>query len=314
MFFRILLLILLFTSTRSFAQEPIGALSVEEGLPLEKVALGRLLFFDTRLSKNNTISCASCHDLSLNGTDSLPKAIGINDRLGNIKTPTVYNTAFNIAQFWDGRSRTLEAQVSGPIHNPVEMGSHWIEVVEKLKRDAKINQKFDDIYIEGVRAATIADAIATFERSLVTVNAPFDLWLKGDTDALSQDEKEGYRLFKAYGCISCHQGKNVGGNMYAYMGAMGDYFADRDKPVSKADLGRFNVTGNEDDKYLFKVPSLRLVALQKYFFHDASESSLENAIQVMARYQLGRSISDEDAGKIALFLHSLAGKHQEMTP
>lgn len=296
----------------ALAQEPITPLQSISGLSPQKIKLGKQLFNDVRLSKNNTISCASCHLLNINGADNLAVAIGINGKKGTVKTPTVYNSVFNIAQFWDGRSRTLEQQVSGPIHDPVEMGSNWIEVTQKLSRDSNLRRQFDALYSTGITASTIADAIATFERSLVTVEAPFDQWLQGDKAALSEDAKQGYNLFKAYGCISCHQGKNVGGNMFAYMGAMGNYFADRGTALTKADLGRFNVTGDDDDKHLFKVPSLRLAALQTHFFHDASATNLEDAIQIMARYQLGRQISKNDTRKIAHFLHSLVGRHPEL--
>jgi cytochrome c peroxidase len=232
--------------------------------------------------------------------------------VGVIKTPTVYNSAYNFVQFWDGRSRTLEAQVSGPIHNPVEFGSHWGEVIKKLSADEATKKAFRKIYADGVTAKNIADAIATYERSLITTGSRFDKWLEGDENALTEAEKEGYKLFKAYGCISCHQGRNVGGNMYARMGNMRDYFAEREQPITLADLGRYNVTKREADRHLFKVPSLRLASMQQYFFHDSSQTELTEAVKVMARYQLGRSISPTEIGLIVEFIHSLAGKHPEM--
>jgi cytochrome c peroxidase len=291
------------------AMEPITPLETVPGLSLEKVRLGQKLFSDKRLSRDNSVSCESCHDLSLNGADEKPLSIGINGKNAVIKTPTVYNSAYNFAQFWDGRSRTLEHQVSGPIHNPLEMGSHWGEVILKLQKDLELVRSFNALYEDGLTASNIADAIATFERSLVTLDSDFDRWLKGEENALSEEAKQGYALFKNYGCISCHQGRNVGGNMYAHMGAFGNYFSDRNIPITKADYGRFNVTGIEEDKHLFKVPSLRLVSLQKYFFHDASESNLESAVQVMAYYQLGREVNDTDAKLITKFLQSLVGRH-----
>lgn len=303
---------LLIVAPYGAAQEPISPIERVSGLDPEKVSLGSSLFRDVRLSRDNSTSCFSCHDLSVNGADDLSVGIGINKQPGVIKTPTVYNSAFNFVQFWDGRSRTLENQVSGPIHNPVELGSNWAEVILKLKADPAIRQRFDKLYPDGVTATNIADAIATFERSLVTTGSRFDQWLAGDKKALSENELEGYRLFKGYGCISCHQGKNVGGNMYARMGNIRDYFAERDKPITKADLGRFNVTGLDWDKHLFKVPSLRLASLQQYFFHDSSVSSLKEAIKVMARYQLGREIGDYETGLLEEFIQSLAGSHPEM--
>jgi cytochrome c peroxidase len=296
------------------ADEPITPLVPIEGLSPDKVKLGQQLFNDNRLSKDNSISCASCHLLSKHGADNRTRSIGINGSQGIIKTPTVYNSAFNFVQFWDGRSRTLNQQVSGPIHNPIEMGSHWLEVIDKLSADPAVAVQFKTLYDDGLTAANIADAITTFERSLITLNSRFDRWLEGDEKALSANEKQGYQLFKAFGCISCHQGRNVGGNMYAYMGTMGDYFSDRGQPITVADYGRFNVTGMEDDKFLFKVPSLRLVALQRYFFHDASERRLVSAIEVMAKYQLGRNINEQDAELIAAFLRSLVGQHPLLEP
>lgn len=291
------------------AMEPITPLEIVPGLSPGKVGLGQELFSDKRLSRDNSVSCISCHNLSINGADNKPLSIGINGKLGVIKTPTVYNSAYNFAQFWDGRSRTLENQVSGPIHNPLEMGSHWGEVIKKLKTDQKILSQFKALYDDGMTASNIADAIAAFERSLVTIDSDFDRWLKGDETALSEEQKQGYKLFKGYGCISCHQGRNVGGNMYSHMGALGNYFTDRKLPISKADLGRFNVTGIDEDKHLFKVPSLRLSALQSYFFHDSSENDLEAAVRVMAFYQLGREIDKKDSRLITEFLRSLVGKH-----
>ena len=291
------------------AMEPITPLETVPGLSSEKVRLGQKLFSDERLSRDNSVSCVSCHDLSINGADEKPLSIGINGKKAVIKTPTVYNTAYNFAQFWDGRSRTLENQVSGPVHNPLEMGSHWGEVTRKLQKDQELLRSFNVLYEDGLTAANIADAIAAFERSLVTVDSDFDRWLKGEENVLSEEAKQGYALFKNYGCISCHQGRNVGGNMYAHMGTFGNYFSDRKMPITEADFGRFNVSGIEEDKYLFKVPSLRLVSLQKYFFHDASESNLEAAVKVMGYYQLGREVNDTDAKLITKFLQSLVGRH-----
>lgn len=306
------LVCLLLLSARLLAAEPIQPLSLDPDLNPGRVALGDLLFHDPRLSADNSTSCASCHDLKSNGSDSLPRSKGINGREGSVKAPTVFNSGLNFVQFWDGRSRTLEAQVEGPVHNPVEMGSNWDQIIGKLAADPEVNKQFQTLYSDGLTPANIRDAIATFERSLVTTGSRFDRWLLGDKTALSANERDGYRLFKAYGCISCHQGRNVGGNMYAYMGSMRNYFADRGVAIEKSDLGRFNVTGNPDDKHLFKVPSLRLASLQKYFFHDGSVDSLGAAVQVMARYQLGREISNPDLDRILAFLHTLTGLHPKM--
>lgn len=292
--------------------EPIQPLHPFLNLDARKVQLGDRLFHDRRFSADNTISCADCHQLSSNGADSRAYSLGVGGAEGSIKAPTVYNSAYNFAQFWDGRAATLEEQVAGPIHNPLEMDSDWGKVLVKLKQDPQVVSEFNEIYPEGISPDTISDAIATFERSLITTDSPFDRWLQGDDTAITEEELHGYRLFNSYGCSSCHQGRNVGGNLYAYMGAMGDYFADRGGDVSKSDLGRFNVTGDSSDRFFFKVPSLRLAVLQKYYFHDASETSLKHAIQTMGHYQLGRDIPAEDAAAIAAFLESLVGNHPSL--
>lgn len=294
--------------------EPLLPLRPYQNLDPRKVALGDLLFHDKRLSADNSISCASCHDLATNGSDSNAASIGVGGAEGPIKAPTVYNTAYNFVQFWDGRAATLEEQAAGPVHNPIEMSSNWKQVLGKLREDKELVQSFDEIYPDGITPDNIANVIADFERSLVTLNSPFDRWLLGDDSAMSKQELRGYRLFKSYGCSSCHQGRNVGGNLFASMGAIGDYFGQREKEMVEADLGRFNVTGEEIDRYFFKVPSLRLAARQKYFFHDSSQTRLEDAIRVMGRYQLGREIPGDDISSIAAFLETLVGIHPRLQP
>jgi cytochrome c peroxidase len=293
--------------------EPIRPLPLHQAnLDQRLVDLGDRLFHDPRLSQDNTISCASCHLLSTGGIDREPVSVGVGGVKGGINAPTVYNSSFNFSQFWDGRAGTLEEQAAGPVHNPVEMNSNWDEVIGKLSDDPNMLQAFDSSFKDGITPDNIVLAIAEFERSLVTPNSPFDQWLMGNDDALGDIELQGYRLFKDYGCISCHQGINVGGNLYAYMGAMGDYFADRSKAVTKEDLGRYNVTGKMGDQHFFKVPSLRLVALTPPYFHDASTSSLHQAVLIMGRYQLGREIPDSDIDAIVAFLNSLVGEHSRL--
>ncbi|WP_245832003.1 cytochrome-c peroxidase [Solemya velesiana gill symbiont] len=164
------------------------------------------------------------------------------------------------------------------------------------------------------RNRIFCDAIASFERTLITPDSPFDRWLRGDEDALNEREKEGYRLFKSYGCIACHQGVNVGGNMFQRMGAIGDYFGDRGSEIVDADRGRFNVTGKDEDLYFFKVPSLRLSAINSPYFHDGSAKDLAEAIRVMGSYQLGRRIPEAHVSLIVAFLESLVGSHPGLRP
>jgi cytochrome c peroxidase len=274
----------------------------------EKAALGQRLFFDKRLSHDNSLSCASCHDLAHGGADQRATAIGIGGQQGSINTPTVFNADLNIAQFWDGRAATLEEQAAGPVHNPLEMGSNWQEVQDKLSRDAGYVQSFAQLYTRGITGASMVDAIATFERTLRTPGSRLDLFLQGDTAALNTQEKSGYQLFLDYGCASCHQGAGLGGNMFQRFGVMEDYYQNRASIPS--DLGRFNVTQRPEDRHVFKVPSLRNVALTAPYFHDGSARTLDDAVLVMGRYQLGRQFQPREVADIAAFLNTLTGTWQ----
>ncbi len=294
-----------------YRNEPIKPIPHETRLRPDKIKLGDRLFHDVRLSGDDSVSCASCHVLSGNGADGRVRAIGIGGATGPIRTPTVYNSRFNFVQFWDGRAANLEEQAGGPIHNPSEMGSNWDQVITKLRKDTDFVREFRSTYEDGISAGNISDAIATFERSLTTPDSPFDRFLRGDDQAITELQKHGYAVFKSLGCIACHQGANVGGNMYGRMGAMGDYFGDRGNPTD-SDLGRFNVTGDDEDKYLFKVPGLRLASRGGPYFHDGGAENLGDAINIMARYQLGRSISDSDVAAIESFLESLTGNHPRL--
>lgn len=294
--------------------EPIQPLPSQHGQDERKVALGRKLFHDPRLSKDDSLSCASCHPLDKGGMDGVKHSRGVGGAMGLVNAPTVYNSGLSLAQFWDGRAADLEKQAEGPIHNPIEMASSWNEVIPKLRRDPDYPRLFDEAYGAAITPTTVADAIASFERTLVTADSRFDRWLRGDEQALGAEEKVGYALFKSYGCVACHQGANVGGNMFQRMGAMGDYFADRKCEITQSDLGRFNVTGKEADRYHFKVPSLRLAGLTGPYFHDGSVDGLSDAVRVMARYQLGRPIPDDQVERIVAFLKSLAGRHPELSP
>jgi len=293
------------TASAALSNEPLLPISVPTGLDTQKIALGQSLFRDTRLSKDNTVSCATCHNLLLGGVDRLPHSLGVGNMEGDINAPTVYNAGFNFRQFWDGRAATLEEQAGGPIVNPVEMASSWEQIIPILEADSSLRTRFRAIYNGPATPERVTNAIAEFERSLVTPSR-FDRWLKGDERALSEQELEGYRLFKRHGCVACHQGKNVGGNIFQRFGVMLDYFAG--KKVNKADLGRFNVTGREEDKHVFKVPTLRNIALTAPYFHDASAQSLQEAVAIMGRYQLGVDLPGEEAQAIVLFLQTLTGE------
>jgi len=275
-------------------------------LPADKVALGKRLFFDRRLSRDDTIACASCHRLDSGGSDRLLVSVGIEGRKGGINAPTVFNSSLNFVQFWDGRAASLEEQAAGPVHNPLEMDSNWAEVIAKLDRDDAYREAFGRLYKQGITGETIVDAIATFERTLLTPNAPVDRFLAGDQTALDPLERAGYQRFLDYGCASCHQGAGIGGNMFQRFGVMDDYLKERANRPS--DLGRFNVTGLDQDRNVFKVPSLRNVAVTPPYFHDGSASSLDEAVIVMGRYQLGRELSADDVKALTAFLRALTGE------
>jgi cytochrome c peroxidase len=289
--------------------EAIKPIPRTHALDPQKTALGKKLFNDTRFSKDDTVACVSCHNLSTGGTDRLERSVGIGGARGAVNAPTVFNSGFNFVQFWDGRARTLEKQMDGPIHNPKELGSSWSEILSKLKRDPALVSAFKKTYKDAITIENVQDAIAIFERSLTTPDSRFDQYLRGDSQSITSEEKAGYKLFKTYGCIACHQGINVGGNMYAKIGVVGDYLADRGNPT-KADNGRFNITGRERDRHLFKVPSLRNVALTPPYFYDGSAKTLSAAVRVMIKYQLGRTAKENDIERIVAFLKTLTGKYQ----
>lgn len=280
-----------------------------QSLNVRKVALGRKLFHDPALSRDGSVSCASCHQLETGGADRRARSIGVAQQAGRVNAPTVFNSSLNFRQFWDGRADSLENQVDGPVQSGHEMGSSWADVLARLTRDTGYAKEFKALYPAGVQRESVKDAIAEFERSLLTPNSRFDRHLRGDATALTEQERTGYQKFKSYGCISCHQGVNVGANMFQRMGVIRDYFADRGD-VTEADYGRFNVTGNEADKFFFKVPSLRNVAVTAPYFHDGSAATLREAVTVMAEYQLGRPLPREDLTDIVAFLRTLTGEYE----
>ena len=277
----------------------------------DKVSLGKKLFRDQRISRDGKISCASCHDVAAGGADARALSIGTNGQIGAVNAPTAINVDFNSKLFWDGRASTLEDQIDGPLTNPKEMGASWDVVIHMLDDDASYHTAFADAYAGGVTRDNIKDAIAGYERSLVSIDAPFDRYLGGDRSALDAQQVEGYELFKTIGCVSCHQGRNVGGNMFEKIGIMDDYFAARGVPITEADLGRFNVTHDPNDKFTFRVPSLRLASRTAPYFHDGSIATLDQAIVAMGRYQLGKQLDAHDVAAIKSFIESLAGKVED---
>jgi cytochrome c peroxidase len=274
-----------------------------------KVALGDRLYHEKRLSGDDTLSCASCHALNKGGTDQAAVSTGIGGQLGPINSPTTFNSSYNLLQFWDGRAKDLQDQAGGPVENPKEMGAKFPAVIAKLQQDESYVAEFTTVYPgKGISKATITDAIAEFERSLATPDAPFDKYLAGDDGAIGEPAKTGYALFKSIGCTACHDGPAVGGGSFQHLGIAADYFADRGN-VGDADSGRFSVTGDERDRHSFKVPTLRNIVVTQPYFHDGSAKTLEVAVQQMAKYQRGRTLSETETTQLVAFLGSLTGNY-----
>jgi cytochrome c peroxidase len=292
-------ILLLLSVSILYGVDPITPIVQPTDLDIEKVKLGKKLFFDARLSRNDTIACVSCHNLAAGGDDNLQYSFGINGQEGNMNSPTVLNASNNFRQFWDGRAKNLQEQAAGPIENPIEMGFSFKELIPKLNK-SEYKALFSKVYKEGITKNSITDAIAEYEKTLVTPNAPFDEYLRGDKNALSKKQKEGYELFKSKGCITCHHGVNLGGNLYSKFGVVED-----SKTTS---LGRYNVTHKNRDKYYFKVPTLRNITLTSPYFHDGRTKSLQEAIKIMSQLQLGRYFTQDEVEKIEAFLYSLEGE------
>ena len=291
--------------------EPVRPIDLTLPYNEEKAALGFKLYHDTRLSVDNTVSCASCHGLNTAGVDNKQYSEGVEGKLGGVNAPTVYNAVYNFVQFWDGRAVTLADQAAGPPVNPVEMASpNFDAIVAKLNKDKKFVREFTAVYPEGLSQATITDAIEQFERTLITPNSRFDKYLRGDKEAITAEEVEGYELFKKYNCATCHVGKNLGGESYELMGLRKHYFADRGLELTEEDNGRFKQTGVERDRHRFKVPGLRNVALTWPYYHDGTRTSLKEAVCDMGTYQSGVALTDEEEDKIVAFLNILTGEYK----
>jgi cytochrome c peroxidase len=265
----------------------------------QKAILGQKLFNDTRLSKNDTISCASCHLLTQGGDDNLIGSYGIYGQFISRNSPTIFNATFNKSQHWDASSSTLEAQAKISIMKNTSMNSNFKDIIYKLKQDSKYVISFSKIYKNGITEENILNAIVQFEKALITPNSKFDKYLNGDKNILTQKELNGYKLFKEYGCISCHNGINIGGNLIQKIGIINQY--------KTKDVGRFSITNNIDDIYYFKVPSLRNVALTAPYFHDGKIDTLQEAVKQMSILQVGYPIDVDEIDDIVEFLKSLTG-------
>ena len=288
--------------TGAVAKEPIDPIRPVQNINLAQVELGKKLYFDPRLSKSGFISCNSCHNLSMGGTDNLKTSIGDHWNKGPINAPTVLNSSLNLAQFWDGRAKDLQAQAGGPIANPGEMAASHTLAIDVLESIPEYVTEFKQVFgKDKITIDEVTQAIAEFEKTLVTPNSRFDQWLLGKKDALTADELAGYKLFKDSGCVACHNGEAVGGNSFQKMGVVEPY-----KAKSPAE-GLSAVTGKDADRFKFKVPTLRNVERTYPYFHDGEAETLSEAVETMGRIQLGKTFSKEENAQIVAFLKTLTG-------
>lgn len=296
----------------SVRDEPILPIPLTLNLDENKVQLGEILFNDTRLSLNNTLACASCHLLDAGGDDNTQYGIAHGDNLHIINTPTVFNNRYNFRQNWDGSVRSFAGQIDKVVHSHLEANTNWTELISELRQDRELEKRFSGTYTEGITRDSFIDALTEYSKSLVTPNSPFDKYLRGDDYAISEEEKQGYKLFKELGCISCHQGINIGGNLFQKLGIFYNYFESRGN-LQHADYGRMNVTGKQSDAHVFKVPSLRNVEVTSPYLHDGNAKTLNDVVIIMGKTQLGRQISTEQVDLIVKFLKTLTGEYKNVS-
>ena len=284
------------------AKEPISPIPLEIDYDLDKALLGRALFFDTTLSEDYSVSCFSCHNVRNGGADDRVVSVGFHNERGNIQSPTVFNARYNFVQFWNGRAKNLKAQAEGPLNNPVEHNMNPKEIEKRLNNLTFYRKSFKKTYgVSFISYDLVLDAIVEFEKALTTPNSRFEKYLRGELK-LTDIEARGYKLFKHYGCITCHNGINVGSNSYQKIGTFIPYTNKQSYP------DRSEVTKNKFDKNVFKVPTLRNITKTAPYFHDGSAKTLKEAITSMSEHNLGMVISDEDTNSIISFLKSLDGE------
>lgn len=270
-----------------------------QSIEAKRIALGRKLYLDPILSVNNQVSCNTCHDLNRFGVDAEPTSPGHEKKRGDRNSPTTLNAHLHFAQFWDGRTKDVEEQALGPILNPLEMGmASEADVIKKLSENKEYVDAFKEAY-QDLTYKNVGAAIGAFERTLATPSR-FDEYLKGDVFALSEKERAGLKDFQDIGCTACHNGIGIGGNSFQVLGAV--------EPYPTKDLGRYNITKDPDDKYAFKVPSLRNIVHTAPYFHDGSVADLKDAVKLMGKHQLGSNLTDDQVDRIVAFLGSLSAK------
>lgn len=284
-----------------FASEPITPIPQKLEYNQKMAKLGQKLFFDPILSRDYTIACASCHNVATSGADSRRTSLGVDELEGVMNAPTVFNSVFNFVQFWNGRAKDLKDQALGPVHNPVEMDLSPSEAADRLNKHEEYKKAFKVVMkIDKITPDDIAIVIAEYEKTLITPNAKFDKYLRGEEE-LTKEERSGYMLFKTLGCISCHNGVNIGGNSFQKMGVIFGY-------ESYSGDDRFKETKRESDRSVYKVPTLRNISKTAPYFHDGSAESLEEAIGKMSHHNLGLDLLDKEADLIVQFLLTLDGE------
>ena len=299
-------------SAGQLKHEPVRPIPTPPTINKIKAKLGEKLFYDKRLSSNNTISCASCHNLKIGGANNKQYPESISKRLGGINTPTIYNVYFNSIQSWSGDTVGLVEYLEKHLLNPDILGNEsFAGIIKKLQNNDDISSSFNKLYDDSITKYAITDAIAEFEKTLLTPNSDFDKYIKGDKHAINKTQILGYELFKSYKCAICHAGINLGGQTRELMGRHKNYFEDRGWELTKEDMGYFNHTADEHDRHRFRVPGLRNVELTKPYFHDGSQQTLHNAVKTMSIYQSNRKISEEDTKAIVAFLETLTGEFEK---
>jgi cytochrome c peroxidase len=295
--------------------EEVTPLPQAPSVPPAIAELGRKLFHDDRLSGNERMSCASCHHLDRGGGDGRTRPLDSDGRPLDFNTPTVFNSALNFRLNWRGNFRTLDELTEAVLLDDRLMNTSWNEVIGKLQADPDYVRSFGEAYGSRPQRSLVLDALVSFQRGLATPDARFDRYLRGTRDAITAEEERGFQLFKSYGCVACHQGANLGGNLFQKFGVFYEPPALRTAPTA-ADLGRYGITGRKTDLQVFRVPSLRNVAVTAPYFHDGRSSSLHEAVAIMARTQLGRNIPPQDIDAIVGFLATLTGTYdgRRLTP
>jgi cytochrome c peroxidase len=293
--------LLLLFSLLLFAHEPITPIPQTIAFDQHKAALGKKLFEDTSLSSDGTVACVTCHQYDHGGAQASRFSPGVQGQLGGMNTPTVFNAIFNFRQFWNGRAKNLHEQADGPIHNPIEMDMNKKSIEKVLKASPYYQKHFKQIYQRAPSYNDMKDAIVEFEKALITPNSLFDQYLRNEKP-LPPQAMQGYQLFKTFGCVTCHNGVNVGGNSYQKFGLINAFSAQQQSD------DRYKVTNKPQDKHVYKVPSLRNIALTSPYFHDGSAATLRDAIKQMSYHNIGVQVDPNEVELLVAFLKTLTGE------